>query len=120
MLAEVVAWESHMRAAAGTAAADPRNPDVQATLEKWHGEIEAMSEIELGIDPGSTVCDKFVATISGSISSGLKKTPSGHPGRRQFGSDSNFALRDLAGHFHSHDSTGNRKHPLCSGHTIYT
>jgi hypothetical protein len=73
MLAEVVAWESHMRAAAGTAAADPRNPDVQATLEKWHGEIEAMSEIELGIDPGSTVCDKFVATISGSISGGLKK-----------------------------------------------
>jgi hypothetical protein len=74
MLAEVVAWESHMRAAAGTAAADPRNPDVQAMLEKWHGEIEAMSEIELGIDPGSTVCDEFIRTISGSISEGLKKT----------------------------------------------
>lgn len=73
MLAEVIAWESHMRAAAGTPAADPRNPDVQATSEKWHGEIEAMSEIELGIDPGSTACDKFVATISGSISGGLKK-----------------------------------------------
>jgi hypothetical protein len=74
MLAEVVAWESHMRAVAGTAAADPRNPDVQATLEKWHGEIEAMSEIELGIDPGSTACDEFVKTISGSISERLKNT----------------------------------------------
>jgi hypothetical protein len=73
MLAEVVAWESHMRVSAGTAAADPRNPDVQATLEKWHGEIEAMSEIQLGIDPGSTACDEFVKTISGSISEGLKK-----------------------------------------------
>ena len=73
MLAQVVAWEDHMRAAAGTAAADPRDPEVQATLDKWHGEIEAMGEIELGIDPGSTVCDKFLATISGSIASGLKQ-----------------------------------------------
>jgi hypothetical protein len=72
MLAEVVTWESHMRTAAGTAAADPRNPDVQETLEKWHGEIEAMSEVELGINPGSTVCDKFLATISGSIPGGLR------------------------------------------------
>ena len=73
MLAEVVAWENHMLAAAGTAAADPRNPDVQATLERWHGEIEAMSEIELGIDHGSTVCDKFLAAIGGSIPGTLKK-----------------------------------------------
>ena len=120
MLAEVVAWESHMRAAAGTAAADPRNPDVQTTLEKWHGEIEAMSEIELGIDPGSTVCDKFVATISGSISGGLKKLLPDTPAAGSSAANSNFTLRDLAGHFHSHNSTGNRKHPLCSGHTIYT
>lgn len=73
MLAQVVAWEDHMRAAAGTAAADPRDSEVQATLDQWHGEIEAMSEIELGIDPGSTVCDKFLATISGSVASGLKQ-----------------------------------------------
>ncbi|HZK89925.1 MAG TPA: hypothetical protein VFC56_07250 [Stellaceae bacterium] len=73
MLSNVVTWESAMRSAAGSAAADPRNPDVQSRLQQWQGEIEAMSEIELGIDPGSTVCDKFLATISGSISDGLKK-----------------------------------------------
>jgi len=64
MLKDVVAWESHMRGAAGTAAADPRSPDVQAKLDAWRGNIEAMSEIEIGIDPGSTVCDKFLAAIS--------------------------------------------------------
>jgi len=72
MLSDVVAWESHMRTAAGTAAADPRNPDVQAKLASWRGDIEAMSEIELGIDPGSTACDTFLATISGKISGSLK------------------------------------------------
>lgn len=74
MLSDVVAWESHMRTVAGTAAADPRHPDVQAKLETWRGDIEAMSEIELGIDPGSTVCDDFLAASSRSISEGLKKT----------------------------------------------
>ena len=73
MLADVVAWEGHMRGAAGTVAADPRNPDVQAKLEAWRGNIEAMSAIELGIDPGATVCDKFIATISNGISTRLKK-----------------------------------------------
>jgi hypothetical protein len=63
MLSEVVAWEGQMRIAAGTAAADPRNPDVQAKLQKWTGDIAAMATIQLGIDPGSTVCDKFLAAI---------------------------------------------------------
>jgi hypothetical protein len=72
MLSDVVAWESHMRSVAGTAAADPRHPDVQAKLAAWRGDIEAMSEIEIGIDPGSTACDAFLATISGKISGGLK------------------------------------------------
>src|SRR5271168_1645878 len=73
MLADVVAWESHMREAAGTAAADPRNPDVQAKLQTWHGDVEAMSAIELGLDPGSTACDSFLAALSGRISGGLKQ-----------------------------------------------
>jgi hypothetical protein len=72
MLADVVAWESHMRDVAGTAAADPRHPDVQAKFETWRGDIEAMSEIELAIDPGSTACDEFIAAISAKISAGLK------------------------------------------------
>jgi len=64
MLSEVVTWEAHMRSVAGTVAADPRHPDVQAQLAKWQGEIEAMSEIEIGIDPGSTSCDAFLQSIS--------------------------------------------------------
>src|SRR5262249_23671811 len=67
MLSDVVSWEAHMRSVAGTAGADPRNPEVQAKLESWRGDIEAMSEIELSIDPGSTACDKFLATIGGAI-----------------------------------------------------
>jgi len=74
MLSDVVSWEAHMRSVAGTAGADPRNPEVQAKLESWRGDIEAMSEIELSIDPGSTACDKFLATIGGAISPELKKT----------------------------------------------
>lgn len=73
MLSDVVAWEGQMRNAAGTAAADPRHPDVQAKLQTWRGDIEAMSEVEIGIDPGSTACDEFLAKISGSITDGLKK-----------------------------------------------
>jgi hypothetical protein len=44
-----------MRNAAGTAAADPRHPDVQAKLNKWSGDIEVMATIELAIDPGSAL-----------------------------------------------------------------
>ena len=73
MLSDVVAWEAHMRSVAGTAAADPRNPDVQAKLETWRGNIEAMSEIELSIDPGSTACDSFLAKLDGTITDRLRK-----------------------------------------------
>jgi hypothetical protein len=73
MLSDVVAWESHMHRIAGTAAADPRNPEVQARLDKWQGDIEAMSEVERAIDPGSTACDKFLATIGRSIGDRLQE-----------------------------------------------
>lgn len=73
MLSDVVAWEAHMRSAAGTAAADPRHPDIQAKFDTWQGDIEAMSEVELAIDPGSTACDSFLAAIGGAVSDGLKK-----------------------------------------------
>ncbi len=73
MLSDVVTWEGHMRDAAGTAAADPRNPDVQAKLEEWRGTIETMSEIEIGIDPGATACDRFLATISGPVRAEFKQ-----------------------------------------------
>jgi len=72
MLSDVVAWESHMRSVAGTAAADPRDPDVEAKLAAWRGDVEAMAEIEIGIDPGATACDAFLAKIGGKISDSLK------------------------------------------------
>jgi hypothetical protein len=74
MLADVSTWEGAMRNAAGTAAADPRNPDVVAKLQSWNGDIEAMATIEVGIDPGSTVCDKFLGEISSAVQSALGPT----------------------------------------------
>ncbi|HEY1930945.1 MAG TPA: hypothetical protein VGG99_02950 [Acetobacteraceae bacterium] len=63
-----------MRNAAGTAAADPRNPDVVAKLQTWNGDIEAMATIEVSIDPGSTACDKFLGEISTAVQSALGPT----------------------------------------------
>jgi hypothetical protein len=73
MLSDVTSWEGQMRNAAGTAAADPRHPDVQAKLQKWNSDIEVMATIQLAIDPRSTSCDKFLAAIGGSVTEGLEK-----------------------------------------------
>ena len=67
MLADVTTWEGTMRNAAGTPAADPRNPDVVAKLQTWNGDIEAMAAVEVSIDPGSTVCDKLLGAIGGLV-----------------------------------------------------
>lgn len=64
MLADLSAWEGAMRSAAGTLAADPRHPDVQAKLQSWLGDVEAMAAIELAIDPGSAGCDHFLQTLA--------------------------------------------------------
>jgi hypothetical protein len=76
MLAEVAGWEGQMRNASGTAAADPRHPEVQAKLNKWSGDIEVMATIELAIDPSSTSCDKFVAAIGGPVTEGIARVSS--------------------------------------------
>ena len=57
-------------------------PEVQQQLAKWNAEIEAMADVEISIDPGSTVCDAFLQKISGvgsSLLTGLdsKIAPSG-------------------------------------------
>jgi hypothetical protein len=84
MLADVVGWEGQMRNAAGTAATDSRHPDVQATLNKWGGDIEVMATIELAIDPGSISCDKFLAAISGPVTEGVARvSPSSSLGAAQ-------------------------------------
>jgi hypothetical protein len=95
MLQDVVAWESHMRNTAGTAAADPRHPDVQAKLEAWRGDIEVMSAIELGMDPGSAVCDKFLAVISSTISDKLKKALPTAPAATSSGAKSTLHCETL-------------------------
>lgn len=77
MLSDVITWEGQMRSAAGTAAADPRHPDIQAKLAAWSANIEAMGEIELSIDPGATVCDAFLDKISSGVDAALRsKLPS--------------------------------------------
>jgi hypothetical protein len=75
MLADVVAWETTMRSSAGTAAADPRNPAVQAKLAAWRGSVEAMAQVELGIDPGATACDSFLSRISGALTDLKQRLP---------------------------------------------
>jgi hypothetical protein len=62
-----------MLTAAGTVAADPRNPAVAGQLNKWKGEIEAMAAIEAGIDPGAAVCDKVVQSVLGGVAGSLEK-----------------------------------------------
>jgi hypothetical protein len=73
MLTDVAVWERHMREAAGTVAADPRYPEVQAKLQTWSGELEGMATIELGIDPGSTVCDAFLKSLGDRLEPGLTR-----------------------------------------------
>jgi hypothetical protein len=73
MIADVSTWEGQMRAAAGTAAADPRHPDVQARLNTWHGNVEAMADIERAIDPGSATCDAAIGKFTGAITDALIK-----------------------------------------------
>jgi hypothetical protein len=73
MLSDVTSWEGQMRNAAGTAAADPRHPDVQAKLQKWNSDIEVMATIELATDPRATSCDKFLAAINGSVTEGIAR-----------------------------------------------
>jgi hypothetical protein len=80
MLADVVAWDSHMRDVAGTAAADPRNPDVQAKLEAWRGDIAAMTAIELGIDPDAANCDALLGAMGGRIAGTVKAVVPKAPG----------------------------------------
>jgi hypothetical protein len=73
MLYDVTLWEGQMGDAAGTAAADPRHPDVKAKLQQWNSDIEVMATIQLSIDPQSTTCDKFLQAISGSVPEELQK-----------------------------------------------
>jgi hypothetical protein len=62
-MSEVSAWELQMRVAAGTPAADPRNPEIRAKFAKWNGELEAMAAIEAALTPGIVKCDRLASAI---------------------------------------------------------
>jgi hypothetical protein len=71
MQAEVAAWDLTMRGGAGTIADDPRHPDVTATLNKWHGEAEAMLTLAVSNDPGMINCSEAMRAVSGAIESSI-------------------------------------------------
>jgi len=61
-----------MRDAAGTAAADPRYPDVKAKLQEWNGDVEVMATLQLAIEPSSACCDAFISAICRAVYKRLK------------------------------------------------
>ncbi len=67
MQAEVGTWDLMMGAAAGTVAADPRYPDVGATLDKWRGEADAMLTLAVSNDPGLVNCSAAVKAVHNAI-----------------------------------------------------
>jgi hypothetical protein len=67
MQAEVAAWDLSMRGGTGTIADDPRYPDVIATLNKWHGEADAMLTLAVSNDPGMINCSEAVKAVCGAI-----------------------------------------------------
>jgi hypothetical protein len=71
MQAEVGTWDLTMRAAAGTTAADPRNPDVSAALNKWRGEADAMLTLAVSNDPGLGQCGEATKAVSGAIEASI-------------------------------------------------
>jgi hypothetical protein len=71
MQAEVAAWDRTMRAGAGTIFDDPRNPGVFTTINKWHGEAEAMLTQAASNDPGMIHCDEAVKLVGKAIESAV-------------------------------------------------
>ena len=71
MQAEVAAWDLAMRGSAGTVAADPRNPDVTATINKWRGEADAMLTLAESNDPNMVSCSDAVKSTYAAIESGI-------------------------------------------------
>jgi hypothetical protein len=71
MQAEVAAWDLTMRRQAGTIAADPRQPDVAATINKWRGDSDAMLTLAASNDPGNVNCSAAVKAVIGAIEGGV-------------------------------------------------
>lgn len=71
MQAEVGAWDLTMRGNAGTTAADPRNPEVTATLNRWRGQADAMLTLAVSNDPDMVACSDAVKRVYGAIESSV-------------------------------------------------
>ena len=67
-----------MRSQAGTVATDPRNPQVQAALQRWLGELEAMQQLQFSTDPGLIECraaaDSVLRQVQDLVASQKQKT----------------------------------------------
>ena len=66
--AEVAAWDLTMLKTAGTQAADPRDSNIIATLNKWRGEREAMLTLAISNDPHTIPCAKATGEIYALVS----------------------------------------------------
>ncbi len=101
MQAEVGTWDLAMYAAAGSIAADPRHPDVIATLDKWRGEADAMLTLSVSNDPGLVKCAAAVRAIHEAILEALpadlraaqQATPAGSASATATGCESSLAAR---------------------------
>jgi len=71
MQAEVAAWDLTMRGGAGTIADDPRNSEVVAIINKWHGEADAMLTLAVSNDPGKVNCSEAAKAVFAAIDSRL-------------------------------------------------
>lgn len=74
MVAEVSAWDLHMQNISGTVGSDPRHSDVQTALQNWQGEVDAMTGIALGLDPGIVRCDEVAGRVAAGIRPLLPKS----------------------------------------------
>ena len=78
LTSEISAWEMQMRSQAGTVATDPRNPQVQAALQRWLGELEAMQQLQFSTDPGLIECraaaDSVLRQVQDLVASQKQKT----------------------------------------------
>jgi hypothetical protein len=69
MTAEVAGWDWMMR---GTSGQIPVK-DVQTTLAKWNGEVDAMAGLAASIDPKIISCDRIAGKMMGDVATLLPK-----------------------------------------------
>jgi len=69
--AQVGTWDLTMRAAEATINADPRNPEVVATLNAWRGDADAMRTLALASDTGLVPCATAMKDAANAINAAI-------------------------------------------------